>query len=71
MTTYEKTETAAAFYERRAKESAESAARLKTMFDGRKSRGTPVTDALWDGYQALKDQSEAFAVKCEKSKVPQ
>lgn len=69
--TVEKTETAAAFYARRAKECAESANRLKQMYSARKIKDTPLTDALWDGYTALKNLSEEFAVKCEKSKVPQ
>lgn len=64
-------ESASAFYTRRAKESAESAARLKEMYEARKVRGTPLTDAIWEGYQALKNQAEDFAVKSEKSKVPQ
>lgn len=64
-------ETAAEFYARRAKESAESASRLYGMYTARKIHGTALTDAIWDGYQALKEQAETFALKSEKSKVPQ
>lgn len=67
----ERTETASDFYKRMAKEKAESASRLKAMYEARKIRGTDLTNAIWDGYQALCELSEAFAVKSEKSKVPQ
>ena len=64
-------ESAAEFYARRAKESAEHAARLHEMYKNRKITGTPLTDAIWWGYQALKEQAEDCAVKSQKSKVPQ
>lgn len=67
----DKKETAQAFYTRRAKECAEHAARLREMYVNRKIKDTPLTNSLWAGHTALREQSEEFAIKREASKVPQ
>lgn len=67
--TTEKTETTTEFYTRMAKESAEHAARLREMYINRKGKETPLADALWAGHTALREKSEDYAMKAERSKV--
>lgn len=64
------TETTFDFYKRRAAEQADAAATLKNMYSLRKIKDGRIADALWAGYQALKDDAEHLRKRMEESRVP-
>ena len=64
------TETAFAFYKRLAAEQSANAATLKNMYSLRKIKDGPIGDALWAGYQALKDDAAHCLKRMEESRVP-
>lgn len=64
------TETAFAFYKRLAAEQQANADKLHDMYRLRKIKDGAIGDALWAGYQALKEDAAHCLKRMEESRVP-